>query len=69
MLDVVTVHARQWRFQLNHKKRVTWWTTGDGYSRPKLQSALCVWVFGGRRLELVNEYKSLGAETGKSSGA
>ncbi len=66
MLDVVTVYARQWRFQLNHKKSNV---VVMGTCAQKLQSASCVWVLGGRRLELVNEYKYLGAEAGKSSGA
>jgi hypothetical protein len=38
-------------------------------SAQKLQSAFSGWVLGGRQLEVVNEYKYFGAESGKLSGA
>ncbi len=64
MQDVVTVYAQQWRFELNHRK-----SNVVGNSAQKLQSASSGWVPGGRQLEVVNEYKHLGAESGKLSGA
>ncbi len=64
MLDVVTVYAQQWRFELNHRKSNV---VVMGTSAQKLQSA--GWVRGGRQLEVINEYKYLGAESGKLSGA
>jgi hypothetical protein len=67
MLDVVTVtvYAHQWRFELNHRKSNV---VVMGTSAQKLQSASSGWVLGGRQLEVVNEYKYLGAESGKLAG-
>ena len=59
MLDVVTVYAQQWRFELNHRKSNV---VVMGTSAQKLQSASSDWVLGGRQLEVVNEYKYLGAD-------
>ena len=43
MLDVVTVYAQQWRFELNHRKSNV---VVMGTSAQKLQSASSGWVLG-----------------------
>ena len=43
MLDVVTVYAQQWRFELNHRKSNV---VVMGTSAQKLQSASSGWILG-----------------------
>ena len=56
MLDVVTVYARQWRFQLNHKKSNVVVLGTRASKSPVGFMCLGAWGVGGLSC-LVNEYK------------
>ena len=66
MLDVVTVYAKQWRFNTNHGKSNV---VVLGSRSQKLAAVSGCWYLGGRLLAVLDEYKYLGAESGKASGS
>ena len=66
MLDLVSSYARRWRFHTNHKKSNV---VVMGTRAQKLRCAAFTWELAGRRLIVLEEYKYLGAESGKASRA
>ena len=63
MLKVTHEYARRWRFDVNHGKSKV---VVVGSKLEKEEARQTEWILGAQELEVVEVYKYLGAETGKT---
>ena len=68
MHAVVADYARKWRFEINHRKTKLVVTGAAGVMADRQAVRNQSWEFAGGVVELVDEYKYLGAEVGKTRG-